>query len=215
MNVWRRVSCLTLPALVWALGLWLSAGAALAQDPVKKNTKFPQQILIIRHSEKTGDKGDAHLSKKGLERADVIYQLFVASKNRPDPFPTPDFIFAASNAKDSQRPIETVTPLAMKLKLPIVDTYTSKLPDAAGKKPSMVELRDHVFGESKYFGKTILVSWRHSTISKLAETLKATKVPSKWEDQVFDRVWQINYDDQGNAAFLDRPMRLLPGDAEK
>ena len=35
------------------------------------------------------------------------------------------------------------------------------------------------------------------------------------EDTVFDRVWQITYDDQGNATFRDRPQRLLPGDSEK
>jgi hypothetical protein len=148
----------------------------------------------------------------------------VATKDRPDPFPAPDFIFAASHHKDSQRPVETVMSLARKLKLPINDRYDSKLPDAPGKiddnekpakKERMAELRDEIFGSSKYFGKTILVAWRHRTISELAKTLKASKVPAQWEDPVFDRVWQITYDDQGNATFRDRPQRLLLGDAEK
>ncbi len=220
MNVMQRVGRFTLVALTLSVaGVWLSGSSAPAQDEAKKNTKYPQQILIIRHAEKTGDKADLHLSKAGQERAEVLYKLFVASTDRPDPFPAPDFIFAASNAKDSHRPIETVTPLAMKLKLSIIDTYTSKLPadgkEKAAKAPGMVELRDKLFGDPKYFGKTILVAWRHKTITNLAQTLKATKAPTKWHDEVFDRVWQITYNDQGDATFVDRPQRLLPGDAEK
>jgi hypothetical protein len=196
-----------------------------AEEPgiwAKKNTKFPQNVLLIRHAEKTGEKEDVHLSKPGKERAEVLEQLFVASRDRPEPFPTPDFIFAAAAHKDSQRPVETVTPLARKLKLSIVDRYDSKLPASqngagqkAPKEEGMTELRDELFGSSKYFGKTVLVSWRHSTLPELAKTFKAGKVPEKWEDKVFDRVWQISYDDEGNATFRDRPQRLLPGDLEK
>jgi hypothetical protein len=225
MNVMQRVGRPALLAAVLSVaGVWFGGGRAPAQDEPRKNTRCPQQVLIIRHAEKTGDKADVHLSGQGRERAEVLYRLFVASKDRPDPFPTPDFIIAASNASDSQRPLETVTPLAMRLKLPINDTYQSKLPPASGpddgkdstaKAPGMLALRDALFGEPKYFGKTILVSWRHSTLPELAKTLKASKVPAKWEDNVFDRVWQITYDDQGNAGFRDRPQRLLPGDMEK
>jgi hypothetical protein len=225
MNALRRVGQFTfLAAVLGALGVCLSTTKAPAESEASKNTRYPQCILLIRHAEKTGDKTDIHLSKQGTERALVLDQLFVASKDRPVPFPTPDFIFAASHHKDSQRPVETVTPLARKLKLTINDRYDSKLPAApdpnndkekAAKKERMQELRDEIFGSPKYFGKTILIAWRHSTISELAKTLKASKVPSKWEDNVFDRIWQITYDDQGNATFRDLPQRLLPGDAEK
>jgi hypothetical protein len=224
MNLMQRAGRVPAPVLVLIAGAWFSGGVAPTQDEARKNTRYPQQILVIRHAEKTGDKGDVHLSKQGQKRAEVLYQLFLASKDRPDSFPTPDFIFAASDATDSRRPVETVTPLAMKLKLPIIDTCTSKLP--AGPSPNlgknqteevqgMLGLRDELFGEPKYFGKTILVSWRHKTIANLAQTLKASKVPTQWPDDVFDRVWQIAYDDKGNATFADRPQRLLPGDAEK
>jgi hypothetical protein len=52
-------------------------------------------------------------------------------------------------------------------------------------------------------------------MSQLARTLKASKVPEKWDGKVFDRVWQISYDDKGNATFRDRPQCLLAGDAKK
>ena len=223
MNVVQCLRRFTLFTMVLAVAsLWCGQTPAPAQDGVKKNTKSPQQILIIRHAEKTGEKDDFHLSKKGQERAEVLYKLFVVSRDRPHPFPTPDFIFAASNDKGSHRPLETVTPLAMKLKLPITDTFTSKLPttpnpsaDKSKPAPGILALRDKLFGDPKYFGKTILVAWRHGTLPDLAKTLKASKAPAKWEDEVFDRVWQITYDEQGNATFLDRPQRLLPGDSEK
>ncbi len=224
MNVVQRIGRFTILAVALTVAS-ISCGwtTAPARDEAKKTTNHPQQILIIRHAEKTGDESDAHLSKRGKERAAVLDKLFVASKDRPDPFPRPDFIFAAHNSKGSHRPVETVTPLAMKLKLPINETYESKLPDAppAGGKekadsaPGMLALRDKLFSDSKYFGKTILVSWRHGSIPELAKTLKASKPPAKWEDEVFDRVWQISYDEQGHATFLDRPQRLLPGDSEK
>jgi hypothetical protein len=115
--------------------------------------------------------------------------------------------------------VETVTPLAKKLKLTINQSYDSKLPAALKKEPgkgsSMLELRDEIFGNEKYFGKTILISWRHGTICELAKTFKANNAPAKWDDNVFDRVWHITYDDKGSAVFRDRPQRLFPGDAEK
>jgi len=211
-----------LAAILSVAGVCFLGVKAPAEDEGKKTTKYPRHLLLIRHAEKTGDKEDVHLSKQGKERAVVLDQLFVASKERPDPFPTPDFIFAALHHKDSQRPVETVTLLAKKLKLTIDDRFDSKLPatgndpnEKPAKKPGMVQLRDELFNSPKYHGKTILVAWRHSTISELAKTLKASKVPEKWEDNVFDRVWQITYDDKGTATFRDRPQRLLPGDAEK
>jgi hypothetical protein len=193
---------------------WLCVDPASAQQDAKKNAKFPQCILIIRHADKTDEKGDIHLSKRGRERADVLHRLFEASKDRAKPFPTPDFIFAAANDKSSQRPLDTVTPLAKSLKLTIHDKFDSKLPKAE-EKSGVHKLREEIFGEAKYYGKTILVSWRHKSLPELAKALKATNAPTEWEDKVFDRVWQINYDDQGTATFVNLPQRLLPGDAEK
>src|SRR5579883_837698 len=218
MRVFRLDRFALLAVLVAAAGLGLGGAWSRADNPPAKNTKYPQCILIVRHAEKTGDNSDVHLSKKGKERAEVLDQLFVVSKDRPNPFPTPDFIFAACEHKDSQRPVETVTPLAKKLKLTINDRYDNKLPKEGKEKPKkegMLALRDELFGSSKYFGKTILISWRHSTLPELATTLKASKVPEKWDDAVFDRVWEIRYDDAGKTTFHDWPQRLLPGDSEK
>jgi hypothetical protein len=41
------------------------------------------------------------------------------------------------------------------------------------------------------------------------------QVPKHWDQGVFDRVWQITFDDQGKATFADRPQNLLSGDHEQ
>jgi broad specificity phosphatase PhoE len=219
MKMLHRVALLM--AMVGALAPGLSGNLATGQGGVAAKPKLPRHILIIRHAEKTADAGDIHLSKQGQQRAEALHQLFVASKERPEPFPAPDFIFAASNSKNSHRPRETVGPLAAKLKLTIDASYDSKLsaPTDGKAQPAdgdgMLRLRDELFGNARYAGKTILVAWRHGTIPELTRALKAAKVPEKWDDNVFDRVWHITYDDQGTATFVDRPQRLQPGDSEK
>src|ERR1700722_8788769 len=101
----------------------LSPGRLPGQDRAGKNTKSPQTILIIRHAEKTGADNDLHLSGPGKQRAEAIAKLFEASKDRPEPFPKPDYIFAAHLSKNSDRPIETVTPMARQLNLEINSRY--------------------------------------------------------------------------------------------
>jgi len=180
----------------------------------------PHHVLIIRHAEKTGDKSDVHLSRQGVERAAALFRLFEPGKDRPDPFPRPDFIFAATNSAISQRPLETVRPLALKLKLPIDQSFDSKLLPVQTKVPGaamdgIAALRAEVFNKPRYVGKTILVSWRHSSIPELARALGARDAPAKWADECFDRIWQISYISPGGVTFVNRPQRLLPGDSVK
>ena len=112
----------------------------------------PTQVLIIRHGEKVGDPkkdddGGRHLSVRGSARAAALPSLFIAAlpqlscalhhragefigsyrqiplKGSASRFPTPNFIFATARSKHSKRPLETVTPLAVALNLPINDGY--------------------------------------------------------------------------------------------
>lgn len=75
-----------------------------------------------------------------------------------------------------------------------------------------------IFGEGKYANKTILICWHRGKIPKLvlaildkaknADKVK-DQVPKHWDDTIFDRVWQITFDDAGKATFVDRAQRLL------
>ncbi|QVL32187.1 hypothetical protein KIH39_25685 [Telmatocola sphagniphila] len=178
-------------------------GGNLGQE--KKET-FPQQVLIIRHAEKpSADMASSHLSQQGTKRAEQLFNLFDKSKKRPNPFPTPDFIFAARDSKNSTRPSETVTPLAKKLNLKIDGRFGNE--DGA-------DLAKLIFGDQKYAGKVVLLCWRHGSISQLAKHMKAANAPESWKDEVFDRVWQITYEN-GKAIFKDRPQSLMDGDSSK
>jgi hypothetical protein len=196
----------------WAVLVIVVAAAAClpawAGDKTPKNDpKFPRMVLIIRHAEKpTKSEHSPLLSPKGEERARMLTELFKVSKARPQPLPRPDFIFAAADKTSSHRPVDTVKPLAKELKLPIRHDYTT---DATR------ELAEEILHNPKFAGKVLLISWRHSRLPHLARDLKASAAPDVWEDDVFDRIWQITYDAGGKAAFVNRPMRLLPKDSDK
>jgi hypothetical protein len=112
--------------------------------------------------------------------------------------------------------VETVTPLAKALgDMHIHEKHANNDFQAVVK---------DIFGGDKYAGKTVLICWHHGKLRKLAlaivckakngDKLKGS-VPKDWEDAVFDRVWQITFDDQGEATFADRPQRLLFEDGPK
>ena len=188
---------------------------ACSSPPTSMTRTYPQTILILRHAEKTGLPGDLHLNERGQQRAELLKLLFVRSDLRPEPFPKPDFIFAARNSKESHRPNETVAPFAKAYKLDVNDQYESKrLEQLNTGELSFLQLRDHLFSDQKYDGKVVLISWRHSNIADLASAFGAN-APKKWDDGVFDRVWVLTFDRVGNVTFADKPQNLLAGDSKE
>ena len=133
--------------------------------------------MIIRHGEKpepttTGEK-DPNLSKRGYERADAL------AKAIPEHFPKPDFLIATKRSKGSNRPVETITPLAKALHETIDSRFADKEFD---------QVAQDVLTNPQYAGKILLISWHHGKIPDLAKALGAKDVPEKWGDDVFDRV---------------------------
>ena len=166
-----------------------------------------QSILLIRHAEKPADNADTGLSPEGKKRAEALPELFKKTAARPDPFPEPDFIFATKASKHSNRPAETVTPLAKALKLNVNAQYAND---------DYPNLAEELYTNPKYEGKTVLICWHHGTMPEFAAMLGATGVPDKWKDAVFDRVWVVSFDDKGKAAPLTkRPQALMPGDGKE
>ena len=230
MGAWHRCARPAMLAAVLAVfgllpvGPWgrggPAAGVTSASEAGGKQTgKPPRHLLLIRHAEKPDDDHDIHLTSRGAARAAALPSLFLippAFPTKPAPFPTPDFLFATKASHKSNRPVETVTPLARALG--DMDIHKKHADDDF---PAVV---DHIFGAAKYAGKTVLICWHHGKLPKLAlaivvrakngDKLKGV-VPKHWGDAVFDRVWQITFDGQGEAAFTDRPQRLLFGDLAK
>jgi hypothetical protein len=181
------------PARCWLAVVFAIAACAQARAE-------PRQVLIIRHAEKLED-DSVHLSPEGQKRADALPQLFMKRADRPDPFPRPDFIFATKASKHSNRPVETVKPLAEALNLHINDRFEDE---------QYGQLATELLRNERYSGKTVLVCWHHEKIPLLARKLKAENVPD-WKDKAFDRVWVITY--KGGSTELKKYHQgLMPTD---
>lgn len=162
-------------------------------------TTGPHIVMIIRHAEKPDDKADPDLSPRGFERADALAKVL------PNHFPRPDFLIATKRSKGSNRPVETITPLAKALHEEIEATFDDD---------DFAEVAHEVLTDPKFDGKTVLIAWHHQKIPDLAKALGVKNAPDKWNPDVFDRVWQITYDD-GAAIWKDLPENALPGDSDK
>jgi len=162
----------------------------------------PRIVMIIRHAEKpdetTGAK-DPDLSKRGYERAAALAKVI------PDRFPIPDFLIATKRSKGSNRPVETITPLSQAINENIESTFSDD---------QFAQAANEVLTDPKFTGKVVLIAWHHGKIPDLAKALGVKDCPDKWNPQVFDRVWQITYEN-GVASWKDLPQKALPGDAEK
>lgn len=168
--------------------------------PVPITGQPPATILIFRHAEKLTD-GQIHLSPTGLKRSTRLRDLFVPPGARPD-LPTPQVIFATHISAHSNRPVETVTPLAEALRLPIDDSIAND---------DYVALARTLLS-GKYAGKVVLIAWHHGTIPSLVVSLGAKPPYDTWPDEQFDRIWRIDYVD-GKATIKDLPQQLMPGDS--
>jgi broad specificity phosphatase PhoE len=184
--------------LVYLLALLIGVTGIFAQTA--RPPQPPATILLIRHAEKLDD-GRIDLSPIGFERAKLLPQVF-AGGARLD-LPTPQVLFATHVSAHSNRPVQTVTPLAAALHLPIDDSF--KNADYAGLAATLLS--------GKYAGKVVLVVWHRGSIPQLATALKATPPYSPWPEHQYDRIWRIDYKD-GKVTLQDLPYALMPGDSK-
>jgi hypothetical protein len=207
---------LTMKTMRWiamgaVLAVGMPAGTVLAKSaaaPTAQSEDFskaPKVIYLMRHAEKpmTGDK-DPNLAPQGVKRAQALPALFVALPGRTTmpPLLKPDAIFATAPSKHSNRPIETIMPLAQMLHKHVITDYEDI---EAG------PLAKQVLG-GKYAGEVVVICWHHGEIPHVAEALGVKGAPKKWNPDVFDQIWKIEYVN-GQAQMTVVPEHLLPGDS--
>ncbi len=156
----------------------------------------PAEVLIVRHAEQPTHGSQVHLSAIGRARAAALPRLF------PARFAAPTVLFATRASKESNRPFETLQPLAQALGLRIDDRF----PDEA-----YAQLASTILTSAAYAGAHILICWHHGTIPALAAQLGAVHAPARWPDAQYDHVWQLRYRG-GAVTFEDRQAPLLPSD---
>jgi hypothetical protein len=187
--------------IIFLLLLLLGTLEIYAQTAAPAKPQPPATILIIRHAEKLTD-GRIDLSPTGFERARLLPTLFSPAAARPD-LPTPQVLFATHLSPHSNRPVQTVTPLAAALHLPIDDSFSND------DYPALA----HALLSGKYAGKIVLVVWHHGKIPQLASALGATPPYTPWPDAQYDRIWRIDYAN-GKATLQDLPYAVMPGDSK-
>jgi hypothetical protein len=84
------------------------------------------------------------LSAKGYERAAAL------AFNSPVTFGKIDHLFATQESAHSDRPVQTITPLAAALNLKINSDF---------KDDHFQEIADHILDDPKYSGERILICW--------------------------------------------------------
>ena len=173
--------------------------------PAQQADTSPAAVYVIRHAEKPApEENSPDLTATGFKRAEALPSLFVQMPGSPAPrLPKPDAIFATARSKSSNRPVETVTPLAQFLKLPLHHDF-----DEHATGPLAAELLS-----GKYAGKVVLVCWHHGQIPALAAALGVTDAPPAWDAQVFNQIWKLTYS-AGQAKLAILSENLLPGDPQ-
>jgi hypothetical protein len=166
-----------------------------------------QTLYLIRHAEKpTGQSAqgideqgapDKHsLTPLGWTRASALVGLFTSGQRG---IAVPQHLFASS-PDGSRRPLETITPLAQKIGLPIDSTIAPD--DAAGAAAAVT----HTPGVT-------LMAWEHHAIPEIAKALGDVQPapPSKWPGSRFDVIWVFTRSGAG-WQFSQIPQLLLDGD---
>ena len=166
----------------------------------------PSRVLIIRHAEKPTNGADDGLSPRGFDRAQALTKLF---QRQPAlavfGLPVVIYAFKYVPGSTSHRGVQTAEPLASSLgqevDMSFLPTDTTQLAQ---------KIRDTL----SYNHKTVMVVWKHSEMQALAQSLGVQNAPA-WNANVFDRIWQIDYNNFGQIiSFKDLPQKLLQGDSQ-
>lgn len=161
-------------------------------------------ILVIRHGEKP-DKG-TDLSKDGKKRAKAYVRYFKHFTVDSTPLKV-DYLFAAADSKESDRPRLTLEPFSKAVGLPI---------DSQFQEAQVQQLAAAI--QAKPPGKEYLICWHHTEIPALLRALGADPEAlfkgGKWPDDVFGWVIQLRYDSNGQLTESKRiSENLMPDDS--
>lgn len=164
---------------------------------------MPSQVLLLRHAEKPETGHD--LSKRGYERAHALVPFF--TKN-PELVPLQSIaaIYAQPPSKNypSQRPVETITPLANALGLQVQQGYTREKYEGM-----CAEIKTN----PAYNGKIVIICWSKDDLTNIAHELGAKNV-TDWPGSNFDRLGVITYSVEDGVLFHNLPQQLLYGDSK-
>jgi len=201
----------------------------------------PAHIAIVRHGEKQKFKGiltdrqgnvlyttqgkpmmGDHLSTRGWKRAYALAPFFTLP-SFTEKYGKPVAVFAPkpSDSYQSMRPVDTATPTAERLQLPLHKNYTLA---------EYKQFVSEVMTNPAYDNKTIVIVYEHAHILELLEEfinfngILSSKsinqsLPHHWKGSVFDRLYLLHFTKSNkntfNVTFENKPQKLLFGDSKK
>jgi hypothetical protein len=173
--------------------------------------------MLIRHAEKPakdsapfgitlkGERSKESLEVRGWQRAGALSHLFAPLDGhfQHASLARPQFLYASKPVKrrGSRRPIETITPLAEKLRIQINSDY---------KRSDFDDMLDEVF---RHRG-VVLICWQREYIPQIAaHILNDGRAVPEWPENRFDMVWIFELQkSSGKYKFKQVPQSLLHGD---
>jgi len=171
---------------------WLETGFAL-----------PSRVIFVRGAEPI--EHGLGLSLKGKERAEAFVPFFLGREFLQDFGPPATIIAHRPSQKEPSRSyIDAVTPLANALGIK-VDTQFGHTEYEA--------MVNYVRDFEDFDGKTILISWDNDDLALMVALFGVKPKPLPWPEQAYDRLWIIDFQQQGKARFKNLPQRLLYGDS--
>jgi broad specificity phosphatase PhoE len=179
---------------------------------------MPSVVMLLRHAEKPIGEGPPHgvtidgsqdaesLTPRGWQRSGALVSLFVpeASDVGSSRLPTPTHLFASQvgDRSTSQRPRETLLPLAERLGLSV---------DSQFRKEEIDQLVQAV----RVINGNVLIAWEHHLLPSIANMLLGDKsrAPQIWPDDRYDVVWVVEFaGPSSRGGFREVPQMLLAGD---
>jgi broad specificity phosphatase PhoE len=171
------------------------------------------RIFIIRHAEKpagsikgvndSGSQDPESLTPRGWQRAGALAVFFGSKQGLKAPGRI--YASASSTATKSDRPLETIGPLAAKLGIKPILKYTK------GEEEKLA-------AEITKRNGTTLVCWQHEDIAAIAKSILGAKaeIPSPWPAHRFDVVWCFRRSGKRKKwEFSQVCQLLLKGDEKK
>jgi len=185
---------------------------------MKKTARRSTKILLIRHAEKPakdsppfgvtlkGERSKESLEVRGWQRAGALTHLLAPPDGRFQhaALAKPQFLYASKPVKrrGSKRPIETIMPLAEKLRIEINAEY---------RRSEFESMLDEVFTHKG----VVLICWQREYIPEIASyILNSDKIaPAEWPEDRFDMFWVFDLESStGKYKFKQVPQRLLSDD---
>lgn len=173
--------------------------------------------MLIRHAEKPakdfvpfgvtrkGQRSKESLQVRGWQRAGALIGLFALPNVKINPsLDKPQFLYASKplRRRGSRRPLQTIVPLAEKLRIDI---------NAEFPRFDFDKMLEEIYS----LKGVVLVCWQREYIPEIAlKILDERKLaPTEWPEDRYDMVWVFDLDPSKNQySFKQVPQNLLGGD---